>query len=287
MDLTEEKRKEIESTFNVSSLRENQVSGIKAICNGKDVFVGLKTGSGKSIFYESLPIVYPSAIIIVITALVSIMKEQTQRLCKLGFKATYIGRDPTDYAINEGIFKFIFASPEALVGDRKWRDVVANLRDRIKVIVVDEVHTVVQWGEGNKHHEAFREHFSHIGELPAICPNVPIAALTATSGPLQSRKIMKSLCHRTSETVVISESPDRKNIKMSSICIPNNSDIEEVLSWLIDEFEAKKDALPRHIIFAESITDVSEIYSIFRKRIGIDKSETYEMFNSKTVEGRK
>lgn len=74
------------------------------------------------------------------------MKEQTQRLCKLGFKATYIGRDPTeDDAINEGIFKFIFASPEALVGDRKWRDVRANLRDRIKVIVVDEAHTVVQW----------------------------------------------------------------------------------------------------------------------------------------------
>ena len=49
------------------------------------------------------------------------MKEQTQRICKLGFKATYIGRDPTeDDAINEGIFKFIFASPEALVGDRKW-----------------------------------------------------------------------------------------------------------------------------------------------------------------------
>lgn len=74
---------------------------------------------------------------------------------------------------------------------------------------------------------------------------------------------------------------------MSSICIPNNSDIEEVFGWLIDEFEAKKDALPRHIIFAESITDVSKIYSIFRKRIGIDKNETYEMFHSKTVEGKK
>lgn len=96
--------------------------------------------------YESLPIDYPSVTIIAVTALVSIMKEQTRRLCKLGFKATYIGHDPMeDDAINEEIFKFIFASPEALVGDKKWRDVVANLRDRIKVIVVDEAHTVVQW----------------------------------------------------------------------------------------------------------------------------------------------
>lgn len=74
------------------------------------------------------------------------MKEQIQRLCKLGFKVIYIGCDfIEDDVINEGIFKFIFVSFEVLVGDRKWRDVVVNLRDRIKVIVVDEVYIVVQW----------------------------------------------------------------------------------------------------------------------------------------------
>ncbi|XP_062574182.1 uncharacterized protein LOC134236018 [Saccostrea cucullata] len=288
MEFNEEKKKAIEERFNVPFLTENQVSGIKAICDGKDVFVGLKTGSGKSMIYESLPLVCPDATIIVVTALVSIMKEQTERLSKLGFTSTYIGRDPSEEdAINEGYFQFIFGSPEAFVGERKWRDAVSNLRDKIKVIVVDEAHTVVQWGEGDKEHEAFREHFSHIGELRAICPapSVPIVALTATSGPLQRRKIMKSLCFRASETVIISESPDRKNIKISSMCIPNNSEIEEVFGWLFNEFENKKETLPRHIIFAESITDVSKIYSIFRKRIG--KSELYEMFHSKTVDSKK
>uniref|UniRef100_A0A8W8P2K3 Helicase ATP-binding domain-containing protein n=1 Tax=Magallana gigas TaxID=29159 RepID=A0A8W8P2K3_MAGGI len=113
---------------------------------GTNYYYRIKNRYWRVDYLREFTFVYPSATIIVTTALVWIMKEQTQRLCKLGFKATYIGRDPTeDDAIIEGIFKSIFASPEALVGDRKWRDVVANLRDRIKVIVVDEAHTVVQW----------------------------------------------------------------------------------------------------------------------------------------------
>ncbi|XP_056004812.1 uncharacterized protein LOC130050092 [Ostrea edulis] len=285
MELTDEKRKEIEDRFSIECLRGNQVNGIKAVCNGKDVFVGLKTGSGKSMIYESIPVICHDACVIVVAALVSIMKEQTERLCKLGFTCTYIGKDPDDDdVLQEGGFQFIFVSPEALVGE-KWRDMVSKLREKIKVIVVDEAHTVVQWGEGNDHHKAFREHFSQIGELRAICPDVPIAALTATSGPAQRRKITRSLCFRTSETVIISESPDRKNIKISSMCVPNNSEIEDVMGWLLNEFEKKKETLPRHIIFSESISDVSKIYAIFRKRIG--KSEHYEMFHSKTVEGRK
>ena len=52
MEFTAEKRKEIEERFSIESLRENQIQGIKAICTNKDVFVGLKTGSGKSLIYS-------------------------------------------------------------------------------------------------------------------------------------------------------------------------------------------------------------------------------------------
>jgi ATP-dependent DNA helicase RecQ len=146
MEFTDEKRKEIEERFSVESLRENQIQGIKAICSSKDVFVGLKTGSGKSLIYESIPIICPDACVVVVTALVSIMKEQTERLCKLGFSSTYIGRDPEDEGkVLEGGYQFIFGSPESLVGDTKWREILTNLRGKVKVIVVDEAHTVVQW----------------------------------------------------------------------------------------------------------------------------------------------
>lgn len=67
----------------------------------------------------------------------------------------------------------------------------------------------------------------------------------------------------------------------------NNSDNEEVFGWLIDEFEVKKDVFLRYIIFVEFIIDVFKIYLICWKWIGIDKSEIYEMFYSKIVEGKK
>lgn len=126
--------------------------------------------------------------------------------------------------------------------------------------------------------------FSHIGELRAIRSDVPIAALTATSAPSQRRKIMKSLCFRQS-SVIISESPDRENIKITSLCIPNNCEIEDAFGWLITEFNKQKEKLPRHIIFSESISDVAKLYAIFRKRVG--KSCMFEMFHSKTVESKK
>jgi superfamily II DNA helicase RecQ len=69
------------------------------------------------------------------------------------------------------------------------------------------------------------------------------------------------------------------------MCVPNNIEIEDAFCWLLNEFESKKETLPRHIIFSESISDVSKIYAIFRKRMG--ESEHYEMFHSKTVESKK
>ncbi|XP_033730565.1 ATP-dependent DNA helicase RecQ-like [Pecten maximus] len=233
MEAIKEKEREVAERFNIESLRENQIKGLEAICTGKDVFVGTKTGSGKSMIYECVPVIFPNAIVVIVAPLVSIMKEQTDRLRNLGFKATYIGKDlaEEEYIIN-GEFNFVFGSPEALVGERKWRNMLTSYGDRLKVLVVDEAHTVIQWGssEGQKD-VAFREWFSHIGELRAVRPDVPIAALTATSAPSQRRKIMRSLCFRQN-SVLVSESPDRKNIKISSMCIPNNSDIEDTFNWL-------------------------------------------------------
>ena len=126
--------------------------------------------------------------------------------------------------------------------------------------------------------------FSHKGELRAIRSDVPIAALTATSAPSQRRKIMNNLCFRQS-SVIISESPDRENIKITSLCIPNNCEIEDAFGWLITEFNKQKEKLPRHIIFSESISDVAKLYAIFRKRVG--KSCMFEMFPIRQLKEKK
>jgi ATP-dependent DNA helicase RecQ len=108
--------------------------------------VGTKTGSGKSLIYECIPAVLPDSAVIVLTPLLSIMKEQTERLCELGFRATYIWKDATeDEQILQGQYQFVFGSPESIVGDKKWTDMISVYGDRLKLVVVDEAHTVIQW----------------------------------------------------------------------------------------------------------------------------------------------
>lgn len=87
-------------------------------------------------------------------------------------------------------------------------------------------------GEGTDQEEPFREWFSQIGQLRSLYPEVPLVALTATSGPSNRRKIMKMLCFRVG-CEIITESPDRQNIKISSLQI--NDNIESTFMWLLDD----------------------------------------------------
>lgn len=137
-------------------------------------------------------------------------------------------------------------------------------------------------GESDDEDDPFRVWFSKIGELRSLYSSASIAALTATSGPVQRRKIMKLLCLQANSTIIL-ESPDRKNIKISSQCIPNNENLQKVFHWLIEDLKKKKEKLPRHIIFCERIQDVSKIYTLFVK-IFVNNCDLFDMFHSKSSE---
>lgn len=77
----------------ISEITDNQRKAIVAVINGHDVFVGTRTGSGKSLTNECLPIVRPKSITLVIAPLVTIMSEQCSKLERLGFRVTYIGKE--------------------------------------------------------------------------------------------------------------------------------------------------------------------------------------------------
>lgn len=139
---------EIRKTFQISEITDNQRKAIAAVINGHDVFVGTRTGSGKSLTYECLPIARPKSITLVIAPLVTIMSEHCSKLERLGFRATYIGKDHSEMEnIKRGLYDFVFGSPEILVGDVTWREVLKTqvYQEKLKLIVVDEAHTVLQW----------------------------------------------------------------------------------------------------------------------------------------------
>ncbi|XP_061184850.1 ATP-dependent DNA helicase RecQ-like [Saccostrea echinata] len=215
--LTDESRKRVYDTFKVK-LRENQEKAINAVLLNRDVFVGTRTGSGKSLVYESIPVIKPG-IVVIVAPLLSIMREQVEKLNNFGLAATYIRKNVEENErIEAGQYDFVFGSPERLVGERR--------------------------GEGRTDEDPSRKWFSKIQELRSLCPNVRVLALIATAGPTQRRKIFKCLCFRPGYELVL-DSPDRRNIKITVKPIKNNDTIDKVFDWLIKDLRHHREQLPR------------------------------------------
>ncbi|XP_062622050.1 uncharacterized protein LOC134283551 [Saccostrea cucullata] len=273
--------------FNLKSLTDQQISAIDALKKGKDTFVGTKTGSGKSLVYESSPIVLgENGVTTVLAPLNSIMSEQIERLNRLGYRAVQVSNDTDKQAVMNGYFQFVFGSPELLVGDDKWREVLRNpiFTSKNQLIVVDEAHTVIQWGLEHQQEGPFREWFAHIGEMRSLCIGVPILALTATASPTHRRQIMQKLCFRHPSCVIL-DSPDRSNIKLNVLKVKNNVELENVFQWLTAALVENGQELQRHLIFCNSIKDCAMIYMLFLKICG--PTNHFNMYHSKTTDATK
>lgn len=107
-----------------------------------------------------------------------------------------------------------------------------------------------------------------------------MVALTATTWPSNRRKILNQWSFRSNAEIFV-ESPDRLNIKISSKCIPNNDQMENVFAWLISDLTTLREKMSRHVIFCDSIADVSKLYVAFVKVFGAT-CELINMTHSKT-----
>lgn len=136
---------EIDEKLKVT-LTQKQRKAITILFNGKDVFMGTKTGSGKSMSYECVPILFEKGTTLIIASLTSIMKEQVSHLKELGFMAIYIGMEAYDIkGVKSGQYHFVFGSPTLLFGNEKWRDVIESqfFQNSYRLTFIDEAHTVV------------------------------------------------------------------------------------------------------------------------------------------------
>lgn len=137
-------------TVGVSELRQFQQDCLWKLLNKDDVFISYKTGSGKSLCYETYPLfcwlhaTTEDLMVIVIEPLVSIMEEQVKRLASYGYSVAQVGKDDD---IRSGKFTFLFASPELLLGNEEWRNMLRSscYQEKRILIVIDEAHTVIEW----------------------------------------------------------------------------------------------------------------------------------------------
>ena len=154
----------------------------------------MPTGGGKSITFQVASLARPG-ICLVITPLISLMKDQVENLQKKGIRALAIhsGMSPQEVRLTFdsaawGEYKFLYLSPER-VGTERFRERLAQMQ--VNFITVDEAHCISQWGYD------FRPSYLRIRELRDLLPGVPVLALTATATPKVVKDIQQQLVFQT------------------------------------------------------------------------------------------
>ena len=189
------------------TFRSPQDEIINSVLDGKDTFGLMPTGGGKSVCFQ-VPALMKEGICLVISPLVALMKDQVQRLQKLGIKAIALtGGIRSDEMITLldncefGNYKFLYLSPERLQSD--WiLERIKNLP--INLIAIDEAHCVSQWGHD------FRPAYLKIANLKTYFPKVPFLALTASATNRVLEDVILQL--GLEQPVIFRKSFARKNI---------------------------------------------------------------------------
>jgi ATP-dependent DNA helicase RecQ len=236
--------------FGLDAFRPGQEQVIDAILSGRDTLAIMPTGSGKSLCYQ-LPGLHLHGMTIVISPLISLMKDQSDKLQALGLEAPQVNsalrKSETEESLEqvEDGAEFVFTTPERLTTDA---DFVATLASKkIDHVVVDEAHCVSHWGHD------FRPAFLELNGVFEQLGRPPILALTATATDAVVADIIQSLGMR--EPLVINTGIFRGNLQLERVNAANDDDKRRRLVELMREVDGTG------IIYAATIKQVDAVHA--------------------------
>jgi ATP-dependent DNA helicase RecQ len=180
----------LQDRFGLESFRPGQADIIRAVLSGRDTLAVMPTGSGKSLVYQ-LPAVLLDGLTVVVSPLIALMKDQTDKLGEVGVDALTINSGLTAReqgeaatALKDGDGDILYVTPERF-RDRDFFETL--LQRRVALFVVDEAHCISQWGHD------FRPDYMMLGSVADRLGRPPIMAVTATAGPDVQADIIRQL----------------------------------------------------------------------------------------------
>ena len=240
--------------YGYNTFRPLQEEIIRHVINGGDALVLMPTGGGKSLCYQ-IPALAMEGTAIVVSPLISLMKDQVETLRANGIEAEALnsGNDLTmDTVIRrkctQGNLKLLYISPEKLLAEL---DTLLS-QIHISLFAIDEAHCISQWGHD------FRPEYTQLDVLRQRFPHVPIMALTATADKITRRDIIKQLKLQGREFVARF---DRPNLSLS---VKRGYKAKEKLNFIINFIKARP--LDAGIIYCLSRKSTENVAEDLRRK---------------------
>lgn len=243
----------LKKIFGYSNFREGQEKIVESILLGEDTLGIMPTGGGKSICFQIPALLFPG-VTLVISPLISLMKDQVDTLNTLGIAASFINSSLTQAEITSrlqeaslGKYKILYVAPERLESEI-FRAITKSIE--ISLVAVDEAHCISQWGHD------FRPSYRNISPFLNRLPERPVvAAFTATATHEVTKDITNLLGIKESSVYVMGF--DRKNLSFSVVRGQNKKD------FIIDYLGSRKGQAG--IIYAATRKEVDSLHNFLTK----------------------